>query len=266
MDLQQAKIILEKINRLYKSMVLDEKHVDVFEQDLMLSYIRQLYSSFSDEDIKKISRANRPQPLTELSPPPPPPATTKPVQRVVREVAPPPPPKPVAPKVEVAPPPPAPVTPPPAPVTPPPAPVASPTPKAPAPKVEEAPVVVAKPAAPPVKKVVERPSTKGVDLSEYADLFEQKEAKELSEKLSEQPIKDLSKAMGLNDKYLTLNELFGGDQKVFDETIKALNGMSNFDEAKAYLAANIAGKYDWSNKNKKKKARHFIKLVRRRYK
>jgi len=49
MNLKQAEIVLEKITRLYESMKLDERNIDVFEQDLMLSYIRQLYESFSPE-------------------------------------------------------------------------------------------------------------------------------------------------------------------------------------------------------------------------
>ena len=46
MDLQHAKILLEKINALYKSISADENRVSSIERDLMLSYIRQLYDSF----------------------------------------------------------------------------------------------------------------------------------------------------------------------------------------------------------------------------
>ena len=54
MNIKQANIILEKINRLYKSMTLDPSNIDEFEQDLMLSYIRQLHQAFSpNEKVKK---------------------------------------------------------------------------------------------------------------------------------------------------------------------------------------------------------------------
>ena len=71
--------------------------------------------------------------------------------------------------------------------------------------------------------------------------------------------------MGINERIFTMNELFGGDQAAFDDTIKALNGFSNFAQAKNYLAANVASKFKWDAKAKKKKAKTFVKLVRRRY-
>ena len=97
------------------------------------------------------------------------------------------------------------------------------------------------------------------------ELFEHGSAKELSEKLSNLPIKDLRKAMGLNEKIFTMNELFGGSQPDYDKAMNELNGMSNFEQAKVYLIQNIAGKYGWTKRGKKKKAQNFIKLVRRRY-
>jgi len=51
MNLQQAKITLEKINRLYQSMTLDSS-IDEHEQQLMLNYIRQFYKAFSGEGLE----------------------------------------------------------------------------------------------------------------------------------------------------------------------------------------------------------------------
>ena len=100
---------------------------------------------------------------------------------------------------------------------------------------------------------------------ELRELFELPVAKELSEKLSALPVNDLSKAMGLNEKIFTIKELFGDEQELFNETIDQLNKLSSFEEAERILAQ-LAKRFGWTDKKKKKKAKNFIKLVSRRYK
>ena len=73
------------------------------------------------------------------------------------------------------------------------------------------------------------------------------------------------KAMGLNERILTVNELFGGDANAFKKVMTDLNQLRNFDEAKQYLATNVVEKYDWTKRNKKSKAKILIKTIRRRY-
>ena len=100
---------------------------------------------------------------------------------------------------------------------------------------------------------------------EYEILFEHKEAKELSDKLAETPIRDLTKAISINERILTVQELFGGDNQSFSDTLAKLNGFKNLEEAKPFLTE-LAKKYKWTDKGRKKKAKVFIKLIRRRYK
>lgn len=88
---------------------------------------------------------------------------------------------------------------------------------------------------------------------------------ELSEKLSELPIPDLRKAIGLNDKLLLTRELFGEDNSAFDKAIDTLNGFSNMDQAKAFLLDHCVMRYRWTEKKRLEIAKKFIKLVRRRY-
>jgi outer membrane biosynthesis protein TonB len=231
MNIKQANIILEKVNRLYKSMTLDPSNIDEFEQELMLSYIRQLHGAFStNEKTKKKKRQKTELPPVVSFPKPEKNPTPKPKPKATKMTpkATPPPPKPNPIKVE----------------TPPPA--------------ESKP----KPAPNPTTPKVAATSASKDDFSE---LFNHEEAKELSEKLSDLPIKDLTKAMGLNEKIFTINELFGGDNKAFDTALKTLNTFNSFDQAKAYLSENFAGKHNWDSKTNKKKAITFIKLVRRRY-
>lgn len=114
-------------------------------------------------------------------------------------------------------------------------------------------------------QVLEEPITmKGLN-EELVAMFEMKEAKELSEKLSITPIKDLNSAMGINDRFLTVNELFSGDANAFKECIDHINQLDSYEDAKSYLLSETAQKYDWSSASRLKKAAGFITLVQRRF-
>ncbi len=100
---------------------------------------------------------------------------------------------------------------------------------------------------------------------EMIELFASKNNSELSDKLANMHIKDLTKVMGINEKILTVNDLFGGNQQEMENILVALNGLSDFDEAKSVLIRSVATKYDWTNVSKIGKAKNFIKLVKRKY-
>lgn len=227
MDLQQAKILLEKINALHKSVSLDNGEISTIERDLMLSYIRQLYEAYlSIEGTTTPSSFNKnvaPKPKVVAAP-------------VVEE--------------KVAPPPP------------PPAPEPEPEPVAP-PKPAPEPEPVAKAAPVPQAAPSQAPATANVDPA-ISSLFKHKEARELSEKLSQQAITDLTRAMSINDKLLYSNELFGRDMARMNEALQKLNGLKNMDEAQDMLV-DIAQKFDWTEEERLEVAQSFIKLVRRKY-
>lgn len=250
MNLKEAKIMLEKINRLYDSMTIDSK-IDPFEQELMLSYIKKMYAAFSanGESLNPVVE-NKPAPRTKA-------AVERPAPRVIKRVVADPP-KVVAP---TPPPPPAPVSDPEelemieaAEVVPP-----APTPK---PQPKPAPKPTPKPAPAPTPP----PAAKAPAINDdIAELFADDEGKELSDRLASLPIRDLTKAMGLNERILTVNELFSKDQQAFTTSMNIMNTMGNFEEAKVHLAE-CAQKYGWTDGKKVKKAKVFIKLVKRRYK
>ncbi len=96
-------------------------------------------------------------------------------------------------------------------------------------------------------------------------LFDDKTGNDLSDKLASTPIKDLTKAMGINERIFTINELFGGNKEEFENTMSALDGLDSFEEAKKVLMGSVATKYAWSDEQKLKKASGFIKVVRRRF-
>jgi hypothetical protein len=227
MNVKQAKILLEKINRLFQSMTMDE-HVSEIEKELMRNYVKSLYEEFMPDGGVKAVPIQKAAPI-KVAPP-------ISVERVV-EIPPPPP------KVEVVP-------------------IPRPAPR---PTAVETPKVEMK--VPPVRVAPPPPAPKPVKLKiseEHEDLFEFQEATDLSERLSQSPIKDLNKAMGINERILTTNELFDGNGDALKDALSTINRLSNFDEAKDYLA-NIAEIYDWASKKKKKKAKIFVKLVRRRF-
>lgn len=101
--------------------------------------------------------------------------------------------------------------------------------------------------------------------SALVELFDFSMSAELSDKLANAPIKDLTKAMGINERIFTANELFAGDQKEMDNILLALNGLDTFDEAKSVLMHSVAQKNNWAEGSKVKKAKNFIKLIKRRY-
>lgn len=99
----------------------------------------------------------------------------------------------------------------------------------------------------------------------FAILFEKRETKELSEKLSRSPITDLHKVFSINDRMLVIADLFAGDQDVFADTIDVLNTKYSFEEAKTYLIRYVVERYDWLSDSRVEKAIDFIRLVERRY-
>ncbi len=139
-------------------------------------------------------------------------------------------------------------------------PVAQPAPE-PIPEPEE---VVPEPVVEQVAPQPQRKVPTAVN-AELTELFQTEKISELSDKLSFSPISDLTKAMGLNEKIFTVNELFEGNNAEFQNLMVALNGLNSYDEAKSVLMSSVATKYEWSKPGKMKKARNFIKLIQRRY-
>ena len=114
------------------------------------------------------------------------------------------------------------------------------------------------------QEIIEQMVTDPVDQDLMA-LFSENPVVDLSDKLAMRPVTDLTKAFSINERYFTIQELFGGDADQFQQTLQQLNGLSSFKEASQTLIQNVAAKYEWSAETKKKKAENFIKLVRRRY-
>lgn len=86
---------------------------------------------------------------------------------------------------------------------------------------------------------------------------------ELVEMLKETPIKDLRKAIGINDRFLFINELFRGDENMYERCIKTINSFSIFPEAEYWITRELKVKLGWNNEQPA--VQHFDQLVKRRF-
>jgi uncharacterized protein YoxC len=75
-----------------------------------------------------------------------------------------------------------------------------------------------------------------------------------------QPVRDIAKAIAINDRFLFIRELFEGDTSLFSQTIDKLNTMSNIDEAKKYMQTIVQ---QWDDTTEP--AQLFLSIVQRRY-
>lgn len=58
--------------------------------------------------------------------------------------------------------------------------------------------------------------------------------------LAAEPVTDLRRAIGINDKFLLIRDLFGGDGAAYEAAIEMLNGFGDFDECMIHIAENYA--------------------------
>jgi len=227
-----------KINSFFESITADDE-ISKIEKDLLLSYISKLYESVLDHDDNVVAK-----PRKETKPSKPatvkkktaevaerkPFERTETVQPIVEEI------KIVAP-----------------------------------PQVE-----LVKDAVQPIttvvtKKTVSAPAAvvikaSKVELSEkMISIFEKSRGLEISDKLGNLPLKDLTKAMGINERMFTIKELFGGNQERFKTVMSDINELSGYDEAKEYLIRGVATELKWDSEAHYKKADKFVKLVQRRF-
>ena len=61
-----------------------------------------------------------------------------------------------------------------------------------------------------------------------------------SELRRSEPVTDLRKAIGLNDRFLLIRDLFGGDGDAYEQAIEALNGCGDFDDCMIFIAEHYA--------------------------
>ena len=120
----------------------------------------------------------------------------------------------------------------------------------PEPKVEPAPVSVPTPTPAPVvaeQPVAPAPQPQSAELQRVADVLGsgRKVLGDVSQnEIVPTPpmskIVDLRKAIGINDKFIMLRDLFGGNEAQYNTTIDALNSFASLDDCMIYIVENFA--------------------------
>lgn len=87
--------------------------------------------------------------------------------------------------------------------------------------------------------------------------------KEVGISLKQGPIKDLRKAIGINDQYLFINELFRGDQTMYERSIKTINSFNIYGEAEFWIKRELKLKLAWPENSEVVEL--FDQLVKRRF-
>jgi hypothetical protein len=86
---------------------------------------------------------------------------------------------------------------------------------------------------------------------------------ELSAALNDTPVRDLKKAIGVNDRFVFISQLFRGDEVMYERSIKTINGFRILPEAEYWMERELKVKLGWDENREATK--HFYQLVRRRF-
>lgn len=87
--------------------------------------------------------------------------------------------------------------------------------------------------------------------------------KEVAHILTDAPVRDLRRAIGINDRAIFVTELFRGDEVMYERSIKTINGFRIFPEAEYWIERELKVKLAWDET--KDCTRHFYQLVKRRF-
>jgi hypothetical protein len=231
MDKEKARVLIHKINALYKNIDANTPGVSPLERDLMLSYLRQFYETIAlsqsqnKAPVKEVQPEKEVMPVKEVQPEKEIQAVkdVQPVNEVKRETG-------LLGRERG---------------------VANFEPEK---KISE-------PVAPPVTPQPAEPLSD----NELAHLFIWQEPSNLAERLASQAITNLSfSTFSMNERLLYTNDLFGKNSAEMEEAVKMLNNFTHFDQAKVFLL-NIGRQHDWHKEERKDAAKSFINTVRRRF-
>jgi hypothetical protein len=86
---------------------------------------------------------------------------------------------------------------------------------------------------------------------------------ELAAALKDSPVRELKKAIGVNDRYVFINELFRGDEAMYERSIKTINNFRILPEAEYWMERELKIKLGWDDS--REITRQFYQLVKRRF-
>ncbi len=103
----------------------------------------------------------------------------------------------------------------------------------------------------------------GSDATSINDKLKTGTALELGTVLKASPVKELRKAIGVNDRFVFINELFRGDEPMYERSIKTINNFRILPEAEYWMERELKIKLGWDDS--REIVQHFYQLVRRRF-
>lgn len=89
------------------------------------------------------------------------------------------------------------------------------------------------------------------------------EVREVAHLLTDTPVRDLRRAIGINDRFVFISELFRGDEVMYERSIKTINGFRIFAEAEYWIERELKVKLGWDEG--RECTRHFYQLIKRRF-
>lgn len=110
-----------------------------------------------------------------------------------------------------------------------------------------------------VKELNEVMATKEASLNEKL----KEEVKEVAHVLNDAPVRDLRRAIGINDRFVFISELFRNDEVMYERSIKTINSFRILPEAQYWIERELKVKLGWDEN--KESTRHFYQLVKRRF-
>lgn len=100
--------------------------------------------------------------------------------------------------------------------------------------------------------------------SVYERLSKIREDHSIGSRMQQKPIDDLKSAIGINEKFLFINELFNGDIKSYNESIHRLNQLTSIHDAFGYLNE-LTTSFQWDGERSADTIEKFANLVQRRF-
>lgn len=86
---------------------------------------------------------------------------------------------------------------------------------------------------------------------------------EIGDRLGEMPVKDLKQAIGINDKFQFIQELFRGDVDMYERSIKTINEFRSLQEAEYWIERELKIRQGWLDDTRS--VQHFYTLVKKRF-
>ncbi|WP_188316038.1 hypothetical protein [Chitinophaga agrisoli] len=86
---------------------------------------------------------------------------------------------------------------------------------------------------------------------------------EIGERLGEMPVKNLKQAIGINDKFQFIQELFRGDVDMYERSIKTINEFHTLQEAEYWIERELKIRQGWLDDTRT--VQHFYSLVKKRF-